>query len=142
LSNKIPQVNNQQDDNRARLALVIQATGVGIWDWQVQTGELTFNDRWAEIIGHTVEELQPIQFDTWSTNLHPDDLKIAKSRLAQHFNGEVDLYEVEARMKHKLGHYVWVQASGKLVERDEEGKPKRMIGTHLDITNGNIMMSE
>jgi len=107
---------------------------VGIWDWQVQTGELTFNKRWAEIIGHTVEELQPIQFNTWASNLHPDDLKKAESLLAQHFNGELEFYEVEARMKHKSGHYVWVLASGKLVERDDEGKPKRMIGTHLDIT--------
>ncbi|PKI18207.1 sensor domain-containing protein [Colwellia sp. 12G3] len=134
MSNKVPHVNEQQDDSRERLALVINATGVGIWDWQVQTGELTFNKRWAEIIGYTVEELHPIQFDTWSTNLHPDDLIKATKLLTQHFNGELKLYEVEARMKHKSGHYVWVQASGKLIERDDEGKPKRMIGTHLDIT--------
>jgi diguanylate cyclase (GGDEF)-like protein/PAS domain S-box-containing protein len=134
LNNKVPPVSEQQDDSRERLALVINATGVGIWDWQVQTGELTFNERWAEIIGYTVEELQPIQFDTWSANLHPEDLTKAKNLLTQHFNGELDFYEVEARMKHKSGHYVWVQASGKLIERDDEGKPKRMIGTHLDIT--------
>ncbi|ABM03770.1 diguanylate cyclase/phosphodiesterase with PAS/PAC sensor(s) [Psychromonas ingrahamii 37] len=133
MSNKTPQINNQQDDNNARLELVINATGVGIWDWQVQTGELTFNKRWAEIIGYTFDELQPIQFDSWASNLHPDDLVKAKSLLAQHFNGEIDFYELEARMKHKSGHYVWVLASGKLVERDEQGKPKRMIGTHLDI---------
>jgi diguanylate cyclase (GGDEF)-like protein/PAS domain S-box-containing protein len=132
--NNTPQFSNQHDDNRERLELVINATGVGIWDWQVQTGELTFNKRWAAIIGHTVEELQPIQFNTWSSNLHPDDLKKAQSLLAQHFNGEIELYEVEARMKHKSGHYVWVLASGKVVERDDEGQPKRMIGTHLDIT--------
>jgi len=134
LTNKTPQANPPQDDHRERLALVINVTGVGIWDWQVQTGELTFNERWAEIIGYTAEELQPIQFDTWSTNLHPDDLTKNKNLLAQHFNGELELYEVEARMKHKLGYYVWVQASGKLIEKDDEGKPKRMIGTHLDIT--------
>lgn len=113
--NKTPKINRQQDDNSERLELVINSTGVGIWDWQVQTGELTFNKRWAEIIGHTVEELQPIQFNTWASNLHPDDLKKAESLLAQHFNGELEFYEVEARMKHKSGHYVWVLASGKSV---------------------------
>ena len=134
MNTKVPPVDEQQDDSHELLALVINATGVGIWDWQVQTGELTFNKRWAEIIGYNVDELQPIQFETWSTNLHPDDLAKAKSLLEQHFNGELDFYDIEARMKHKSGHYVWVQASGQLIERDEDGKPKRMIGTHLDIT--------
>lgn len=132
--NKTPQANSQQDDNSERLELVLNATGIGIWDWQVQTGELTFNERWAEILGHTVDELQPIQFNTWSSNLHPEDLNKAKTLLAQHFNNELVCYELEARMKHKSGHYVWVLASGKVVERDDQGKPKRMIGTHLDIT--------
>jgi len=133
LINKETQINDQQDDNE-HLELVFNATGVGIWDWQVQTGELTFNKRWAEIIGYTVDELQPIDFNTWSTNLHPEDLIKANNILAQHFDGQRELYEIEARMMHKSGHYTWVQASGKLVERDDEGKPKRMIGTHLDIT--------
>jgi diguanylate cyclase (GGDEF)-like protein/PAS domain S-box-containing protein len=134
LNNNGSQGNSEQDTNSERLELVINATGVGVWDWLVQTGELTFNQRWAEIIGYTVEELQSIQFDTWSSHLHPDDLEKAQSLIAQHFDNELDSYEFETRMMHKLGHYVWVLASGKLVERDEEGKPKRMIGTHLDIT--------
>jgi diguanylate cyclase (GGDEF)-like protein/PAS domain S-box-containing protein len=128
-------ISDNQSDSNQRLELVIKAAGVGVWDWLVQTGELTFNDRWAEIIGYTVEELHPVKFDTWSKNLHPDDLAKAESLLKKHFDGEVELYNIEARMKHKLGHYVWVLASGKVVERDESGKPKRMIGTHLDVTD-------
>ncbi len=128
-------ISDNQSDSNQRLELVIKAAGVGVWDWLVQTGELTFNDRWAEIIGYTVEELHPVKFDTWSKNLHPDDLTKAESLLKKHFDGEVELYNIEARMKHKLGHYVWVLASGKVVERDESGKPKRMIGTHLDVTD-------
>lgn len=127
-------LNPPNNDNQERLALIMQATNVGFWDWQVQTGELTFNQRWAEIIGYKVEELLPIQFSNWSTNLHPDDLKKAENILEQYFNGERELYEIEARMRHKSGHYVWVLASGKLIERHENGQPKRMIGTHLDIT--------
>lgn len=123
-----------KNDNEERLELVINATGVGIWDWQVQTGELTFNQRWAEIIGYTVEEMQPMKFDTWANNVHPDDLPKAQKLLKKHWDGEVELYEVEARMRHKRGHYVWVLASGKVVDWQEDGKPKRMLGTHLDIT--------
>ncbi|WP_210725575.1 sensor domain-containing protein [Candidatus Colwellia aromaticivorans] len=131
---KTPQLDCPQNNESERLELIINATGVGIWDWQIQTGALTFNERWAEIIGYTVDELHPVKFDTWSNNLHPEDFKKAQNLLEQIFNGELDLYEIELRMKHKSGHYVWVLASGKLVEKDDEGQPKRMIGTHLDIT--------
>lgn len=132
--NKHSKNSNSKDDNQEHLELVINTTGIGIWDWQIQTGELTFNNRWAEIIGYTVDELQPLQFDTWADSLHPEDLKSVKSLLEKHFNGDIAQYEVEARMMHKSGHYVWVHASGKLIERDDNDQPKRMFGMHLDIT--------
>lgn len=127
-------INGSKSDNAERLELIINATGVGIWDWQVQTGELTFNQRWAEIIGYTVAELKPMTFDTWANRVHPDDLPNAQQLLNKHWQGELDLYEVELRMRHKRGHYVWVLASGKVVEWEGSGKPKRMLGSHLDIT--------
>jgi diguanylate cyclase (GGDEF)-like protein/PAS domain S-box-containing protein len=134
LGDILPKINiNNASDNEG-LEMFLNATGVGIWDWEIQTGNLTFNKIWAEILGHTLEELQPIQFNTWSSNLHPDDLMKAEILLEKHFNKELDYYELEARMKHKLGHYVWVLASGKLVERDSQGNPKRMVGSHQDIT--------
>lgn len=134
LINKTSAVNTLKNEDIERLELVINSTGVAIWDWQVQTGNVTFNDRWAEIIGYSVDELQPIDFNTWSRSIHPDDLKAAESKIQEHFRGETDFYEVEARMKHKLGHYVWVLATGKLIEWDDAGQPQRMIGTHLDIS--------
>lgn len=125
---------NQQDDPSKRLELVINTTGVGIWDWCVQSGELTFNERWAEMIGYSIDELQPTLFSTWSKNIHPADLIKAEHFIKLHFSGELEVYEIELRMKHKLGHYVWVLASGKLIEQEGDGTPIRMIGTHLDIT--------
>lgn len=127
-------IQNSKTENEERLELVITATGVGIWDWMIQTGELSFNQRWAEIIGYEVDELQPLKFDTWADNLHPNDLRAAQDLLERHWRGELALYQIEVRMKHKQGHYVWVLASGKVVEWHSDGKPKRMLGTHLDIT--------
>ncbi len=117
-----------------QLALVIDSTAAGIWDWQVQTGEVVYNERWAEIIGYTLEELSPSGFDTWTNLAHPGDLKLSGKLLEQHWSGEIDRYYCEARMKHKKGHWVWVLDSGKVVEWFDDGKPKRMIGTHLDIS--------
>ena len=132
------QFNNHITDATNYLEFVVNATGVAIWDWQVQTGELTFNDRWAEIIGYTRNELHPINFSTWATKIHPDDLIKANSLRTQYFNDESGFYNIEIRIKHKSGHYVWVQISGKLVERDEYNNPKRMLGTHLDISERKI----
>ncbi len=129
-----PPKNIPKNDNEERLELLLKATDVGIWDWKIKTGELTFNQRWAEIIGYTVEELQPMSFETWADKVHPDDLKNAETLLEKHWAGEIDLYEVETRMLHKKGHYVWVLATGKVVESDPDGSPKHMIGIHLDIT--------
>lgn len=134
MTKSTPVTSASKSDNEERLELIINATGVGIWDWQVQTQELTFNQRWAAIIGYTVAELQPLSFDTWADSVHSDDLPRAKKLLREHWRGNLDLYTVELRMRHKRGHYVWILASGKVVEWEAGGKPKRMIGTHLDIT--------
>ena len=121
-------------ESSEQLALVIDSTAAGIWDWQVQTGEVTFNKRWAEIIGYTLEELSPCDINTWIKHAHPDDLKRSDELLEQHWSGATERYNYEARMKHKAGHWVWVLDSGKVVEWFEDGKPKRMVGTHLDIS--------
>jgi two-component system cell cycle sensor histidine kinase/response regulator CckA len=119
---------------RERAANILQGTNAGTWDWNVQTGETTFNERWAEIMGYTLEELEPIDIQTWIGNVHPEDLPAAETLLEQHFSGERDYYDVEFRQPHKGGGWVWINARGKVCEWTEDGKPLRMSGTHLDIT--------
>ncbi|MCK0152926.1 diguanylate cyclase [Alcanivorax sp. S6407] len=117
-----------------QLDMVIQATGVGIWDWHIQTGATVFNERWANIIGYTLEEISPVSIETWMHFAHPEDLKESDRLLKAYWAGESDYYIFESRMKHKDGHWVWVYDAGQTVEWDEEGAPLRMVGTHLDIT--------
>ncbi|MCB0754571.1 MAG: PAS domain-containing protein [Flavobacteriales bacterium] len=100
----------------------------------MQTGEATFNERWAEIIGYTLEELQPLSIDTWMKFAHPDDLEESNVKLQKCFNKEVEYYDHLARMKHKEGHWVWVQDRGRVLEWNEDGTPKRMVGSHNDLT--------
>lgn len=113
---------------------VLWGTSAGTWEWNVQTGETVFNERWAEIIGYRLEELEPVSIETWLSFAHPDDLKVSGERLEAHFAGETDHYECEARMRHKDGHWVWVLDRGKVVEWTEDGKPLRISGTHAEIT--------
>ena len=118
-----------------RLRYILEGTHVGTWEWNVQTGAVVFNERWAEIIGYRLEELAPLSIETWSRFAHPDDLKHSGQLLQRHFNGELPYYECEVRMRHRDGHWVWVLDRGKVADWIETGKPRLMSGTHLDITD-------
>jgi PAS domain S-box-containing protein len=120
---------------RQRLASIIEGTHVGTWEWNVQTGETVFNERWAQIVGFTLSELEPINIQTWIRLAHPDDLKESESKLHKHFAGELECYNCECRMKHKDGSWVWIHNRGKVMEWTPDGKPLRMFGTHSDITD-------
>jgi PAS domain S-box-containing protein len=122
------------EEQKVKFEGFIKGTNVGTWEWNVQTGETTFNERWAEIIGYTLDELAPVSIDTWMKYAHPDDLKRSGKLLEKHFKGEIDYYEFESRMKHKNGEWIWVLDRGKVAKWDEEGKPLIMLGTHQDIT--------
>ncbi len=119
---------------RQHLAWILDGTRVGTWQWNVQTGEVTIDERWAEIIGHTKEELVPISIETWMDCCHPDDLRESNELLEEHFQGRRSYYEFEARMRHRNGEWVWVLDRGKVATRTPDGRPLMMFGTHQDIT--------
>jgi diguanylate cyclase (GGDEF)-like protein/PAS domain S-box-containing protein len=119
---------------RARLSAIIEGTRVGTWEWNVQSGATVFNEEWAQIAGYTLQELAPVSIETWMKLAHPEDLQHSAQQLQAHFNRTVPHYEVEIRMRHKLGHWVWVLDRGKVTAWTEDGKPLMMYGTHQDIT--------
>lgn len=119
---------------RQRLAYILEGTNVGTWEWNVESGEVTFNERWANMLGYTLDEISPVSIDTWLKFAHQDDLKISGDLLEKNFNGELDYYECEARMLHKDGSWIWVLDRGKVVSRTDEGAPLLMCGTHQEIT--------
>mgnify|MGYP003109000454 CR=1 FL=1 len=122
------------DEDYTRGQYVIEGTEAGTWDWNIQTGELIINERWAEIIGYTIEELEPIGFDTWKRITHPEDAELAKAKLDEHSEGKLSYYDVQFRQMHKDGRWRWVNARGKILEWTSDSKPLRMSGTHLDVT--------
>lgn len=121
-------------EQRRRLNDILTGTNVGTWEWNVQTGSVVFNERWADIIGYRLEELGPVSIETWTSFAHPDDLRISVELLDKHFTGLLPFYECEARMRHKDGHWVWVLDRGRVATWTEDGKPLLMSGTHQDIT--------
>ncbi|MGM0623544.1 MAG: PAS domain-containing protein, partial [Campylobacterota bacterium] len=117
-----------------RYESIIEGTNVGTWEWNIQTGDVVFNQKWAQIIGYSLSELEPISIKTWMEHAHPDDLVRSDTLLQKHFNGELDYYECETRMKHRDGHWVWVLDRGKVTRWDKNGNPLLISGTHQDIT--------
>lgn len=121
-------------ESKNRLDLALKGTMASLWDWYVQTGEVVFNERWAEIVGYTISELEPVSIQTWINLCHPEDLEGSDKLLQSHFEGKTTFYDCEVRMKHKNGEWIWVADRGQVVEWDNEHRPLRMIGTHIDIT--------
>ena len=118
---------------KERYQHALAGTQAGTWDWDLKTGTLFLNERWAEIVGYTLEELKPISIKTWQDLLCSEDIGKSEKLLDEHFSGKTDFYDCKLRMKHKDGHNVWVWDRGQVVERDASGNPLRMVGTHIDI---------
>ena len=116
-----------------RLQLAVEGADVGVWDWNVETGEVRFDERWAGMIGYDADDLA-FDLSTWEERVHPDDLDDAWRAIEAHFAGETDLYQSDFRMRTKSGGWRWIRDRGRVVERDEDGDPLRAVGIHIDVT--------
>ena len=135
-------VEKQLKESEMRLNLATGSAMIGLWDWNLQTGNTIYNEQWANIIGYSLNELKPISIQTWIRNTHPDDLEKSNDLLLKHFNGEIEYYENEIRLKHKNGQWIWVLDRGKVIEWDSQKNPIRMVGTHIDITERKLIEEE
>lgn len=120
--------------SRTRLKQATTSANIGLWEWNPQTNKVSIDEMWANLVGYTLEELKPVSIDTWINLVHKDDLKRFEKTVEDYFSGKTDIYEIECRMRHKEGHWVWILDRGRNVEWNSEGDPVKMIGTHVDIT--------
>lgn len=129
-------------DNEQHMSAVLEATQIATWQWNVQTGETLFDERWAQMLGYSLAELAPISIDTWLSLAHPDDLAVSNEQLQRHFSGELPYYDVECRMRHKHGHWIWVHDRGQVKSWDDKQQPLLMYGTHADITAAKLVAEQ
>jgi diguanylate cyclase len=120
--------------SRDSLANVIEATNVGTWEIHVPTGRMKINERWAGILGYSLKELVPADMKTWSNLVHPDDLQEAEKVIGSLFVKEIEFFEMDIRMRHNDGFWVWIHDRGKVISWTSDGKPLLMTGTHTDIS--------
>lgn len=133
LSMKNIESTKKLQDLNEYLELALQGSGLGIWDWYLESNEVYYDKRWVEMIGYQQDEIE-MNFSTWRDNVHPDDLESCQKEITKYLDGKVSNYEMMFRMKHKNGSWVHILAQGRFSSWDAEGKPTRFTGTHLNIT--------
>jgi PAS domain S-box-containing protein len=124
------QLTLQQTEERWQFAL--QNNGLGVWDWNILSGNVLYTDELQQMLGYQPGEwLQHV--DSWLSHVHPDDLSSVQGAMSQCLSGETPDYLCEHRLRCKDGSWKWVQDVGRIVSFTKEGKPERMIGTQMDI---------
>ncbi len=124
-------------ESRERLRTALDASGGAIYDHRVPLDESTYHDeRWAELLGYNRNELPPHdRFLDWLyERVHPEDLDLLKRTYEDFIEGRSPGYHVEVRLRHKKGHWFWVEGYSHAVERDESGRVRRVVGVMTDIT--------
>lgn len=120
-------------ESEQRLELALMGSGLALWDWDLATGLIVFGKRWFEMLGYAPES-NSLHVDHWRRMFEPNDLKRVEAAVVQHLAGDTPVLHSQHRVRHKEGHWVALEATGKITERDAKGKPLRMVGTVRDVS--------
>lgn len=139
--NELMKTQNALKDSEERFELAIRGADLGLWDWNIKTGEVIFNENWAKLLGYKLDDIEP-HISSWEKLTHQDERSHIMKALDDHFKGKTPLYESEHRLLAKDGSWKWILDRGKVLEWDENGEPLRAVGTHLDITDRRTIQEE
>ncbi|MGD9161783.1 MAG: PAS domain S-box protein, partial [Desulfobacteraceae bacterium] len=121
-------------ESEERLDLALSSANEGIWDWHIQEEKVFFDSRYYTMAGYEPNEF-PGSFNEWEKRVHKDDLERARSDISRYLAGDIEKFDTEFRFVRKDGSFMWIQAKGKIVSRDDRNNPVRFIGTHADISD-------
>jgi PAS domain S-box-containing protein len=131
----------QLRESEERFKLALMGGDLGMWDWNVASGEVRFSERWVEMLGYSMDEIEPC-IRTWEERIHPDDVRQALDALKAHLEGRTPYFETEHRLLSRSGKWLWVLNKGKVTHRDGQGRPTRVVGTQLDIHDAKEIQAE
>ncbi len=141
LSEKMSQSNQRLRESYAQLVAseqrwlyAVEGLKLGVWDWQIDKNTVFLSHHWKAMLGYRDDELVS-SFDAWEQRLHPEDRGRVLKQLQDYIDGTASEFENLHRLCHRDGHYIWVLDKAMMVDWDQDGRPRRMIGTHTDVTN-------
>ena len=118
---------------RDNLNFILSATGIGLWDWEIDTGKVIYSPEWEAIAGYEPGELAQT-VESWSNLVFPEDMPAFDKSVDEHITGKTPYYTAEFRMKKKDGTVVWAQDKGFVTEWHPDGRAKRIVGVIQDVT--------
>ncbi|MBL0090918.1 MAG: PAS domain S-box protein [Piscinibacter sp.] len=116
-----------------RWKFALEGAGAGVWDYDEDTRQIFYSKGWKEMLGHADAEIGS-SLTEWSERIHPDDREVVFAAITEYRRGRRASYQTEHRLRHHDGHWIWVLDRGKIVERHADGRPRRVVGIHTDIT--------
>ncbi|MDJ1505850.1 PAS domain-containing protein [Xanthocytophaga agilis] len=134
----------QVEIKKQRFELALLGGNLGMWDWNLVSGQVIYNQREADMLGFSLAEIQSSpshkldsrkENNDWITWIHPSDAPWVLDQLELHLKGSIPLFQVEHRLQRKDQQWIWVISSGKVLAWNENKRPARIVGTHLDITD-------
>ena len=127
------QLTAQLSESEMRWRIAVEATGDGLYDWDVPSGTGFYSRRWKEMLGYSDGEIGS-GIEEWESRIHPEDKEQTMAAAQALLDGKTALYSHEHRMRCKDGSWKWILSRGAVIRRDSGGKPLRVVGTHSDIT--------
>ncbi len=129
------------EESEERFYLAMQGSQDGLWDWDIVQNTVYWSHSWKQMLGYSDSELIP-SFELWEALVHPDDIKVAKDVISTAVSDRRrSQFSNTFRLAHKKGYWVPIISRG-LILRDQDGQPRRMVGTHLDRTEINNLQRE
>lgn len=120
------------EESVLRFKIAAEGTQTGIWDWDMIKDEIMFSSQWKAMLGYEDHEIEN-SISGWKNLWHPHDASTIEKAFKDHLAGKTKKYEIIHRCRHKDGNWRWIVARGTLL-RDDQGKPYRWVGTHVDVT--------
>lgn len=120
-------------NSRERLSMALEGTGLGLWDWDIPTGETYFSPGYVEMMGHEGTE-GPKTMEVALTSVHPEDKTRIETELQTYLASPTGVWDSEFRVQTRGGEWKWIRANGKVMAFNSEGEPLRMVGTNKDVT--------
>ncbi|MGZ5573532.1 MAG: sensor domain-containing protein [Methylobacter sp.] len=115
------------------LSMALASAEMGSWDWDITTGRVIFNERWAKLRGYRLEDIEP-HVDAWENGIHPNDFPAYDAALTAHLENRTPFFQAEYRVRTLTGPLIWILNRGTVIKRDSKGNPLHMAGIEMDIT--------
>jgi diguanylate cyclase (GGDEF)-like protein/PAS domain S-box-containing protein len=131
-SRELDEAHQALSKSEERLALALEASELGMWDWNLETDEV-HHTHVKELFGLEPEYVTAM-LSHLKPRIHPDDLPLLLHALVEHLKSRTEDYKVAYRVRHGEGHWVWIEDRGRAVERASSGRVIRMLGTRRDIS--------